>query len=421
MTAHDAFDTVDQKKKSRTYPSLAEVRKSLVVRWYRCPIDRTRLHSYFMVRSDLEGAMQCLGHFLIWLCTGAVLWRAAEPAGGAPVSCGSLAIALFVHGTVGSTFLYGCHELGHGTVFKSRWLNRFWLHVYSALSWWDPYDYGTSHTYHHRYSQYVEGDRENVLPLEPSLNPALMLQMFTLNLTPGPGRVFGTGGLLWTVRLRVLAAMGGVASAPGAESHEWLTSLHEDQPQEAIKSLWWNRCLVAFHVCVLAAAAVSGHWVLLPAVSFHAFFANWLSYFVGNTQHMGLRGEVPDFRLNTRTVLLDPISQFLFWHMNFHIEHHMYAGVPCYRLAELHQELIDDMPKPRTLVGAWLEMRDTWQRQQLDPGYAFDTPLPSAASTAQPEKSTDTGNKVHADSSANSIGDLAPLGLRARGAGPNKP
>lgn len=53
------------------------------------------------------------------------------------------------------------------------------------------------------------------------------------------------------------------------------------------------------------------------------------------------RQEVPDFRLSTRTFhIVDPaasylnpltwpkrIVQFWYWHMNYHIEHHMYAAV----------------------------------------------------------------------------------------------
>ena len=35
-------------------------------------------------------------------------------------------IAIFAHGTIGS-FFSGVepHELGHGTVFKTKWLNKF--------------------------------------------------------------------------------------------------------------------------------------------------------------------------------------------------------------------------------------------------------------------------------------------------------
>jgi fatty acid desaturase len=88
--------------------------------------------------------------------------------------------------------------------------------------------------------------------------------------------------------------------------------------------------------------------------------------------------------------------------MNWHIEHHMYAGVPCYNLRKLHLELQDDMPTPRTLLSAWQEMLDTWQHQQVDENYQYDTPLPSTARTER---------KRRGDALESSIGDLAPEGL----------
>ena len=76
------------------------------------------------------------------------------------------AVALFVHGSFG-TFVAGAavHELGHGTVFRSRWLNQLFLYLFSLLAWWNPFDYGLSHTCHHGYTLHPEGDREVLLPL----------------------------------------------------------------------------------------------------------------------------------------------------------------------------------------------------------------------------------------------------------------
>merc|ERR1712062_435923 len=193
------------------------------------------------------------------------------------------------------------------------------------------------------------------------------------------GRGFGKGGLLCTVRLTIKAALGGIASDPAAQSHEWLSSVHEDQPTEVAKSMRFSQVIVLFHLCVFVWALASGHWILIPAINFHSFIANAYSYFVGSTQHCGLRGSVPDFRKSTRSITLDPVSEFLFWHMNWHCEHHMFAAVPCYNLAALHREVAHDMPVPRTLVGAWKEMRMIWRRQRLDPQYEFDTPLPKTA------------------------------------------
>ena len=83
----------------------------------------------------------------------------------------------------------------------------------------------------------------------------------------------------------------------------------------------------------------------------------------------------------------------------------MYASVPCYNLAKLYREIADDMPKPRTVIGAWREMRETWRRQQTDPSYQYDTPLPETA-----------GRLATADQDplSASIGDLAPDVLSER-------
>jgi fatty acid desaturase len=43
--------------------------------------------------------------------------------------------------------------------------------------------------------------------------------------------------------------------------------------------------------------------------------------------------------------------------MNWHTEHHMYAAVPCYNLAELHEAIKHDLPPtPDGLVAVWTRM-----------------------------------------------------------------
>ena len=83
--------------------------------------------------------------------------------------------------------------------------------------------------------------------------------------------------------------------------------------------------------------------------------------------------------------------------MNWHIEHHMFAGVPSGK--KLHEEIKFDMPEPRTLFSAWKEMIETYRLQKFDQDYQFDTPVPDSK---MKEK------KVNADPLASSIGDLAP-------------
>jgi len=68
--------------------------------------------------------------------------------------------------------------------------------------------------------------------------------------------------------------------------------------------------------------------------------------------------------------------RFLYWHMNFHTEHHMYAAVPCYKLSRLHAAIAHELPHTKGLIGAWREIADILRRQAADPTYQYVTPLP---------------------------------------------
>mgnify|MGYP006207518493 FL=1 len=157
-----------------------------------------------------------------------------------------------------------------------------------------------------------------------------------------------------------------------------------------------------FHAVVIGGAFAIGQPILALLISGSPFIANLWRYLVGVPMHCGLKSSDTDFRKSVRTITLDPLSEFLYWHMNWHLEHHMFAGVPCYNLKALHAATANDMPAPRTLFGAWKEMRETWSRQKTDPDYAYDTPVPSEGVPARGR-----------DSVAASIGELGPADLRS--------
>ena len=71
--------------------------------------------------------------------------------------------------------------------------------------------------------------------------------------------------------------------------------------------------------------------------------------------------------------------------MNFHIEHHMYAAVPCYPLGKLHKLIRHDLPpSPRGLLAAWLRIFEIQRRRKKDPPYQFRASLPAPAMTGRP-------------------------------------
>jgi fatty acid desaturase len=358
---------------------MAQVRESFKVSWYRCPIPPDQLRALTQ-RSNLRGSLQTFGYLALLVALALVTWELYAHA-----LWGWMALALFFYGTVFS-FTPGLvtHELSHGTVFKTRWPNSFFLRFYSLIGWTHFHEYKRSHTYHHVYTLHPKGDREVQLPVTPSLHPLRILGYLTLNVT-------GFGMALWaTVKL----------AFTGKFWREWSEDVFADDKAARRQAQGWAWLLLLFHAAVISVSIVFRLWLLPVLVTLGPFIASLWMYLVGMPMHTGLRDNVPDFRLCVRTITLDPFSRFIYWYMNYHTEHHMYAAVPCYNLPRLAKAIEADMPKPRSLFGAWKEMREIYKRQKKEPAYQFDTPVPPRRKAAAPQ-----------DALGASIGDLAPKAL----------
>ena len=385
-----------------TRPSLADVRRTLRVKWYRSPIDPGLLRQ-LMKRSDLQGWWQALGVIGYLGGTALLTWHFF-----ARQQWALFAVSLFAYGTYSCFLGAASHELDHGTVFRTKALNRFFLRLFSLITFFNPDDYALSHTYHHRYTLHPDGDREVVLPQSAAMRVLFIVQLFCVNLTGGPG----CDGLIPRVRDTVNAALGKPVAknaagdteplAPGA--HEWIAALYEAHPEERIKSVRWARKILLFHAAVIAVAIVFQLWLLPVFITLSRFLMNWWRLFVFLPMHCGLRDNVADFRKCTRSIRLDPVSSFMYWRMNWHLEHHMYAGVPCYNLRKLRQAIEFDLPAAKNAIAAFRELRATWKRQQTEPGYQYDTPLPPTANLGH----VDSPGPNQDDDLSSSIGDLAP-------------
>ena len=67
---------------------------------------------------------------------------------------------------------------------------------------------------------------------------------------------------------------------------------------------------------------------------------------------------------------MNPVLRFLYWNMNYHIEHHMFPMVPYHALPKLHEELKPWMPKPyASCFAAYREIIPAILRQVRDPGW----------------------------------------------------
>ena len=100
----------------------------------------------------------------------------------------------------------------------------------------------------------------------------------------------------------------------------------------------------------------------------------------GLLQHGGLAEDVIDHRLNSRTVYMNAISRWLYWNMNYHVEHHMFPMVPYHSMLRLHEVIKDDLPRPnRSIWEAYLEVYKAVMRQKNEPGYFLEKELPQSA------------------------------------------
>lgn len=340
--------------------SLAEftqaARKAPVIDWYRTPIPSAEFKALHR-RSDAKGFAQTLGYLGILAVTGAgAIYSAFHWPWWAAVA------AVFLHGMVTAFLPNGVHELGHGTVFKTKGLNVFFCRVLAFLGWNNHEMFQASHVRHHRYTLHPPDDLEVVLPM-----PLMMWHVFKTGIIDP---VFAWSTLQKTVRI-----------ARGRFCGEWeMTLFPENDPKLRAAPVRWARVLLLGHGAIIAVSLYFGWWIVPVVATLAPFYGSWLFFFCNNTQHVGLQDKVPDFRLCCRTFTLNPLVRFLYWQMNYHTEHHMYAAVPCYHLGRLHRLIKHDLPPaPDGLAAVWKEIGAILKKQQADPSYRHAAALPAGA------------------------------------------
>jgi fatty acid desaturase len=340
-------------------------KKSRVITWYRTPLSKETMKELHE-RSDLLGGLQTFGYLGLLVATGVLTVYAAAQW---PWWC--TALLFFMHSTFCAFTINGVHELGHGTVFKTRWLNGFFEHVLAFIGWINHKWFDVSHVRHHQYTLHQPDDLEVTLPARLSIRDVLKYEFFNVMNT-------------------INAVKGSIQRARGVFEGEWSNFLFpETDPEKRRPSIRWAQAMLAGHGLILVVSLIlvaTGRWwaLMIPMVtSFWRVWGEGLFVLCNLTQHIGLRDDVPDFRLCCRTIYLNPVLQFLYWHMNYHIEHHMYAAVPCYRLGKLHRLIQHDLPPiNRGLVPSWTEIARIQRRQKDDPKYQFEQVCPPAKRAA---------------------------------------
>ena len=325
-------------------------------------------------RSDAKGFAQAGGFLLVLGLVAAAACHAAYH--GWPWWITLLLI--YLYGTVHSFLVQGFHELCHGTVFKSSWLNAMFLRIYSFLAHFNYVHFQESHRQHHRYTLHQPGDLEVTLPIRWGFKWLLRTQFINI---PSLWQNWRT---LWR-------------ASSGQIIGEWNLRLFPNSPgSRRGEFIRWGRTLLIGHAAIALVAIITGQWIILPLVTFPYAYGTWLQFLCNATQHVGLQDKVPDFRLCCRTIYLNPVLQFLYWHMNYHIEHHMYAAVPCYNLGKLHQHIRPSLPPTANgLTATWQQIIGILWLQEQDPDYQYVAPLPvnTLSVLDAPSQAADVGDQ----------------------------
>ncbi len=328
------------------------------IAWYRSPLNHETLAALNQ-RSDWMGLLQTLGHLGLLVLSGAAAWYAA---GRLPLP--ALLLLFFIHGTFFAFLLNAFHEFCHKSVFKTKTLNVLFLYIVSFLSWNNPVLFWASHQEHHKYTLHPPDDLEVVLPIN------LTLTAFLKNAVVNPWEFYG--------RLK-----GAIRLSFGRLEGDWENALFPASAVELRHSLFnWARIHLVGHLLIVGLSLLFGLWQVPVLVTLAPFYGGCLQYLCNNTQHTGLMDNVPDFRLCCRTIILNPFVRFLYWHMNYHTEHHMYAAVPCYNLRKLHEQIESDLPHcPVGLLATWKEIFAILKKQRADPTYQSVAELPARRTT----------------------------------------
>ncbi|WP_284946696.1 fatty acid desaturase family protein [Acidisoma cladoniae] len=269
------------------------------------------------------------------------------------------AVPFFIaYGTLyGSSADSRWHECGHGTAFKTRWTNDVLYYIASFMLLREPTVWRWSHARHHTDTIIVGRDPEIAVP-RPAQIANILLNLFSLK---------GGIGSLKQIAFHATGRLG-----PAEASYIPAT--------EQFRVFRAARVYLAILVATVLASVALHSFLPLMLVGLPTFYGSWLMVIFGITQHAGLDEDVLDHRLNSRTIYMNGLCRFLYWNMNYHVEHHMFPMVPYHALPQLHEAVKDDCPVPyRSLREAYREIIPALIRQSRDPRYFVRRPLPAKA------------------------------------------
>jgi len=320
--------------------------------WYKPEIDRKKLKE-LSKRRDWPALL----HFIIYFGTLITSGYLAYITRGNWISI----LFFFIYGTIYSFSVSNWHETVHRTAFKSRWLNGLFYHITSFMADFEGFRWRWSHTFHHSYTLQTKDDYDHEIQITRPTD----LIAFYLNFIPFADLLFPHKLIKYEVIKHSLGIFSPVVKITAPEN-------------EKKKMLWNSRLYVLIWSIVIIFSIYNQTILPILYIILPTYYGKPLWFLVNVTQHLGAALDAKDHRENTYSLKINPIFSFYYWHMEYHLEHHMFPMVPSYNLKKLQNIIKDKIPKPfPSLFIFYKEILPAVIKQANNPDYYYKTKIPS--------------------------------------------
>ena len=266
------------------------------------------------------------------------------------------------------------HESSHGTAFKTDWMNNLLYEISSFMVFRQSTVWRWSHARHHSDTIIRGRDPEIAVPRPPNIKKIILV-------------FFGISSSIPEFKRMLRHAVGRID--PQVATYV---------PEKVYKKVFFiARIYILIYLLVIALSIFLRSILPLMFIGLPTLFGSWLMPVYGLTQHAGLQENVLDHRLNSRTVYMNRLHRYLYWNMNYHVEHHMFPLVPYHSLHKLHELMKDDCPKPYNgIIETFKEIIPTLLIQRKDLSYCIERKLPEKRPFKKVEiKNRFFGNKAN--------------------------
>jgi fatty acid desaturase len=269
------------------------------------------------VASDAAGALQILSHVGAVGITGTLLWLLWGSAWAVPL--------FLLHGTLLNYLYAGQHELSHGTVFRTRWLNEWVGRLLGFVLFYPRTFDQVQHMAHHRYTQ--DWMRDGELARDPYTLKSYLLWM--------------SGLTYWYTRWRRIVRFSlGIVTEPYLPAYR-----RAELVREARMHLAGYALIAGVSLLARSPAALILWLAPMCAMKFTHQLQNTI-------EHLGLAHD-DNILANTRSTRTNALVRWMAWQMQYHTAHHAFPGVPFHRLHELNKIMFTDRGTAAPTMTYW--------------------------------------------------------------------